>query len=165
ANNATARISPNGRYLAIVVNDPNNNANLKVYDLSDPSLQAIDIDAGDQGDTIASMVFNANSDRLFYVAGTDQGGNNSLFSLDLTTGAESRIRRGRYAQIALSPDGNTLAAMNWVEFDPEEPAYLTLETIDIASTVPTVIYVGGETDDEGDLINQSFAYPLAWREG
>ena len=165
ANNTVAQVSLNGRYFAIVVNTPDNSANLHVYDLSDPSLPAIVLDAGDPGDTIASMVFNANSDRLYYVAGTDQGGNNSLFSLDLSTGAESRIRRGRYAQFVLSPDGNTIAAMNWVEFDPEEDRYLTLEVIDVASTVPTVVYVGGEVDAEGKLANPSFAYPLSWRRG
>lgn len=165
ANNATALLSPDGRYLAIVVNTPNNDATLNVYDLSDASLPPISLDAGDSGDTIASMVFNTTSDRLFYVAGTDQGGNNSLFALDLTTGAESRIRRGRYAQMVLSPDGSTLAVMNWVEFDPEEDRYLTLEVIDVASTVPTAIYVGGEVDAEGKLANASFAYPLSWRRG
>jgi Tol biopolymer transport system component len=165
ANNAVAQVSPDGRYLAMTVNTPDNSANLHVYDLSDASLQPIVLDAGDPGDTVASMVFSANSDRLYYVAGTDQGGNNSLFALDLTTGAESRIRRGRYAQMVLSPDGSTLAAMNWVEFDPEEDRYLTLEVIDVASTVPTVIYVGGEVDAEGKLANPSFAYPLSWRRG
>lgn len=164
-NNATALISPDGRFLAIVVNTPNNDATLNVFDLSDPSLPPILLDAGDQGDTIGSMVFNNASDRLYYVAGSDDGGNNSLFALDLTTGTESRIRRGRYAQMVISPDDSTLAIMNWVEFDPEEPRYLTLEVIEIASTTPTVVYVGGETDDEGELINQSFAYPIAWRQG
>jgi hypothetical protein len=165
ANNTVAQISPNGRYLAMVVNTPDNSANLHVYDLSDASLQPIVLDAGDPGDTVASMVFSTNSNALYYVAGTDQGGNNSLFALDLTTGAESRIRRGRYAQLVLSPDGSTLAAMNWVEFDPEEDRYLTLEVIDIASTVPTVIYVGGEEGEDGKLANASFAYPLSWRRG
>ncbi len=165
ANNATARLSPDGRYLALVVNSPDNDAVLNVFDFSDPTLPPISLDIGDLGDTVGAMVFSNASDRLYYVGGSDEGGNNSLFSLDLTTGTESRIRRGRYAQMALSPDGNTLAVMNWVEYDAEEPRYLTLETIDIASTVPTVVYVGGETDDEGNLINQSFAYPLAWRQG
>ncbi len=165
ANNATALLSPDGRYLAVVVNTPNNDATLNVYDLSDPTLPPIALDAGDRGDTIGSMVFNGSSTNLYYVAGSDQGGNNSLFALDLTTGTESRIRRGRYAQIAISSDGTTIAAMNWVEFDPDEPRYLTMEVIDVASTVPTVVYVGGEVDEEGDLANQSFAYPLAWRQG
>ncbi|MGB7339148.1 MAG: hypothetical protein WBC91_09675 [Phototrophicaceae bacterium] len=163
ANNATALLSPNGQYLSLVVNTPNNDATLYVYDLSDPALLPITIDAGDTGDTIGAMVFNASSSSLYYVAGSDQGGNNSLFALDLNTGTESRIRRGRYAQVAISPDGSTLAAMNWVEFDAEEPRYLTLEVIDIASTAQTAIYVGGEVDEEGKLINQSFAYPVAWR--
>lgn len=165
ANNSTAITSPDGRYLAVVVNTPNNDATLNVFDLSDSSLPPIALDAGDRGDTIGAMVFSSSSDRLFYVAGSDQGGNNSLFALDLTTGTESRIRRGRYAQIAISADGSTLAAMNWVEFDPEEPRYLTMEVIDVASTVPTVIYVGGEVDAEGKLQNQSFAYPIAFRQG
>jgi len=163
ANNATALLSPNGQYLSLVVNTPNNDATLYVYDLSDPALLPITIDAGDTGDTIGAMVFNASSSSLYYVAGSDQGGNNSLFALDLNTGTESRIRRGRYAQVAISPDGSTLAAMNWIEFDAEEPRYLTLEVIDIASTAQTAIYVGGEVDEEGKLINQSFAYPVAWR--
>lgn len=163
ANNATAVVSPNGQYLALVVNTPDNDATLYVFDLSDPALLPITLDAGDTGDTIGSMVFNAGSTSLYYVAGSDEGGNNSVFALDLVTGTESRIRRGRYAQLAISPDGSTLAAMNWVEFDPEEPRYLTLEVIDIASTAPTTIYVGGEVDEEGDLINPSFAYPVAWR--
>lgn len=165
ANNSTAQLSLDGRFLAVVVNTPNNDATLNVYDLSDPGLPPIAIDAGDQGDTIGAMVFNNTGDKLYYVAGTDQGGNNSLFALDLATGTESRIRRGRYAQLAISPDGASLAAMNWVEFSAEEPRYLTLEIIDIASTAPTVIYVGGEVDAEGELANQSFAYPLAWRQG
>lgn len=165
ANNSTASLSPYGRFLAVVVNTPNNDATLKVFDLSDPALPPIAIDAGDQGDTIGAMVFSNAGDKLYYVAGTDQGGNNSLFALDLATGTESRIRRGRYAQLAISPDGMSLAAMNWVEFDQEEPRYLTLEIIDIASTAPAVVYVGGEVDAEGKLANQSFAYPLAWRQG
>ncbi|MEL6405038.1 MAG: hypothetical protein AAFR81_11775 [Chloroflexota bacterium] len=163
ANNATAQVSPDGRYLAVVVNTPNNDATLNIYDLSDASVPPIVMDAGDSGDTIADFVFDTANERMFFVAGTDEGGNNSLFSLDLNTGTEQRIRRGRYAQMVASPDGSTVAIMNWVEFDAEEPLYLTLEVIDVESTVPTVIYVGGTVDEEGDLAEQAFAYPLAWR--
>ncbi|MEO0598726.1 MAG: hypothetical protein AAF126_21635, partial [Chloroflexota bacterium] len=127
------------------------------------SVPPIVMDAGDSGDTIADFVFDTANERMFFVAGTDEGGNNSLFSLDLNTGTEQRIRRGRYAQMVASPDGSTVAVMNWVEFDAEEPLYLTLEVIDVESTVPTVIYVGGTVDEEGDLAEQAFAYPLAWR--
>lgn len=162
-NNATALLSANGQYLAMVVNSPDSDAVLNVFDLSDATLPSITIDAGERGDTIGSMLFNSSSEVLYYVAGSDEGGNNSLFTLNLNTGAESRISRGRYAQMALSADDSTLAIMNWVEFDSDEPRYLTLETIDIASTETSVVYVGGEVDDEGKLINESFAYPLAWR--
>ncbi|GAB5490553.1 MAG: hypothetical protein Phog2KO_07680 [Phototrophicaceae bacterium] len=164
-NNATAILAPNGQYLAIVVNSPDNDAILNVFDLSDPSLPPITLDSGERGDTIGAMVFNNASDTLYYVAGSDEGGNNSLFALNLNTGAESRISRGRYAQMSISPDDSSLAIMNWVEFDADEPLYLTLETIDIASNETSVIYVGGEIDDEGKLINESFAYPLAWHQG
>lgn len=164
ANNATAKLSPDGRYFAIVGNDVgnNNSATLYVFDLNDVSVPPITLDAGDQGDTIGDMVFNLNSDTLYYVAGTDEGGNNSLYALDLTTGTEARVRRGRFAQMVVSPDNSTIAVMNWVEFDPAEPRYLTLEVIDIASTAPTTIYVGGEITDDNELINPSFAYPLTW---
>jgi hypothetical protein len=163
ANNATAITSSDGRWLAIVVNDGNNNAVLQVFDLNDVNLPPIKVDAANQGDTIASMVFAPDNSTLYYVSGGDEGDNNSLFGLDLTTGAESRMSRGRYAQMLVSPDGNTLAIMNWVEFNSEEPRYLTLEMYDLAAKSATVIDEGGVVNAEGKLENPSFAYPLSWR--
>lgn len=161
-NNAVAQVSPDSRYLAMVVNTPNNDATLYVFDMLDPSLPPIMIDAGDQGDIITMMDFTADSNTLFYVSGAGEAGDNSLFALDLQTGSEARVSRGRYAQGVVSPDGALIAMMQWVIFDDEEPPYLTLEIIDTATTVPATVFVGGEIDDEGKLINQQFAYPLAW---
>lgn len=163
ANNATAIASSDGRWFAIVVNDGNNNAKLQVFNLSDTSLSPINVNLANQGDTISAMVFAPDNETLYYVAGGDQGDTNTLFALNLTTGAEDRILRGRYAQMVVSPDGGTVAVMNWVEFDPEEPRYLTLEMVDLGANSATVIYIGGEVNDEGKLEDASFAYPLSWR--
>lgn len=162
-NNATAQISPDMRYLAVVENTANNDATLNVIDLSDPSLPPIRLSAGDRGDTISWMIFSADSNQLFYVAGGDAGRNNSLFVLNLATGSESRIARGRYAQAALSQDASLIAVMQWFVYDDEEAPYLTLEVMDVNTTAASTIFVGGELDAEGELINQRFAYPLSWR--
>lgn len=165
ANNATAQLSPDNRFLAIVRNTPDNDATLLVVDLADPSTPPTTIDAGDRGDTVASMIFSADSSRLYFVAGADEGGNNSLFVLDLATGSESRVDRGRYAQMAVAPDGSLIAVMDWVVFNDNEPPYLTFKFLDPASGSETVVFVGGEVNAEGKLINPAFAYPLAWRRG
>ncbi len=162
ANNAVAQVSPDQRYLAIVVNTPNNDATLHVFDLLDPALPPITIDAGDQGDVISMMDFTADGSTLYYVSGADEGGDNSLFALDLATGSEARVTRGRFAQGQVAPNGSLIAMMQWVVYDDEEPPYLTLEIIDTETTAATTVFVGGEINDEGDLINQQFAYPLSW---
>lgn len=163
ANNATAIASSDGLWFAIVVNNGNNDAELQVFNLSDTSLDPISVRLANRGDTISAMVFSPDNKTLYYVSGGDQGDNNALFGLNLTTGAENRISRGRFAQMVVSPDGNTLAVMNWVEFDSEEPRYLTLEMLDLSDDSATVIHIGGEVNDEGKLEDASFAYPLSWR--
>jgi dipeptidyl aminopeptidase/acylaminoacyl peptidase len=163
ANNATARLSPNGQYLALVRNDGNNNATLNVVNLARPTLDPIQFDAGDNGDTIAVLAFSQDSSQLVFVAGTDEGGNNALLTMNLGTGNESRVARGRFAQVAISPDASQIAAMNWVVFDEDENPYLSLVVLDAASGDETVIFEGGEVNAEGKLINPAFAYPLSWR--
>jgi hypothetical protein len=163
--NASAQVSPDGRYLAVVQNTPNNDATLNVIDLSAPDLPPIQISAGDRRDTFNEVVFSDDSSLLFYVAGADAGGNNSLFVLNLSTGSESRVTRGRFAQGVLSPAANLMAVMKWEVFNEEEPPYLTLLILDTFSTAEAVIYDELETDDRGNQINPSFAYPLSWRAG
>ena len=163
ANNATAVLSPNGQYLAIVRKDGNDDAVLYVVNLAEPSLDPVQFDAGDRGDTIAVMKFSQDSSELVFVAGTDEGGNNALLTMDLATGNENRISRGRYAQIAISPDASRIAAMSWNVWDDDEDPYLQLVVFDVEASGETVIFEGGEIDGEGNLINQQFAYPLSWR--
>jgi len=161
ANNHIPVLSADGRWLAFVINDGNNDATLNVLDLNS-DLPPITFSAGDRGDTIGEMVFSSAGDQLVVVAGTDQGGNNSLFALNLETGSETRIRRGRFAQGALSPDDSRIAVMQWIFFDDDEEPFLSLEIVDLNTSEQSVLFEGGEVVD-GELMNQSFVFPLLWR--
>lgn len=163
ANNATARLSLNGQYLAVVRNDGNNNATLYVVNLAEPSLDPVQFDAGDNGDTVAVLAFSHDNNQLVFVAGTDEGGNNALLTMNLETGNERRVARGRFAQVVISPDASQIAAMNWIVFDEDEDPYLSLVVIDAETSAETVIFEGGEVDADGNLANPQFAYPLSWR--
>lgn len=162
ANNHAALTSPDGQYLAFVQNTPNNEATLTVVDLSAPDLPPITLAAGDRGDTISEMIFTPDSTRLLYVAGESAGGDNSLFTLDLATGTETRLTRGRFAQGVIAPDGERLAMMQWISFDDEEPPYLSLVILDVATGDEVTVFEGGEVV-EGELENAQFIYPLSWR--
>ena len=161
--NQTARLSPDGRWLAVVANTPDNNATLYVIDMNAPDLPPIEVDAGDRGDSISEMVFTPDSNRLLYVAGGNSGANNSLFTLDLATGSESRVLRGRFAQGVLAPDGDTMALMQWLLYADDEDPYLSLVQVDIGAALENTLFEGGELTD-GELMNQQFVYPLAWRQ-
>lgn len=161
--NATARLSADGRYLAIVTKTPDLDATLNVIDFNAPNLPAISIRAGDRGDTISEMLFSADNSLLFYVAGGNEGANNSLFALNLATGIESRITRGRYAQGVLAPDSRQIAILQWESYAADKDPYLNLVVLDTFTTAETLLYEGGEVTAENTLINQSFAYPLSWR--
>jgi hypothetical protein len=162
--NQTARLSPDGRWLATVTNTINGDATLYVIDMNEPDLPPIEVDAGDRDDSISEMLFTPDSSRLIYVAGGDDGANNSLFSLELETGSDVRITRGRYAQGVLSPDGETMALMQWILYAEDEDPYLSLVQVDIGGALENTLFEGGEVVD-GELQNQQFAYPLSWRQG
>lgn len=162
ANNHEAITSPNGQYLAFVQNTPNAEATLTVVDMTAMDLPPIEISAGDRGDTIGEMIFTPDNSQLLYVAGEDEGGDNSLFALDLATGTEFRITRGRFAQGVISPDGASLALMQWISFDDDEPPYLTLVIVDGETGDDVTFFEGGEVV-EGELENAQFIYPLSWR--
>jgi Tol biopolymer transport system component len=161
--NQAARLSPDGRWLAVVANTPDNDATLYVIDMNAPELPPIEVDAGDRGDSISEMLFTPDSSRLLYVAGGDRGANNSLFTLDLATGSESRVIRGRFGQGVLAPDGQTMALMQWILYADDEDPYLSLIQVDVGAALEMTLFEGGEVTD-GELVNQQFAYPLAWRQ-
>lgn len=158
------RRSRDGRWLAAVVSDPNGNTTLQAIDLNAPELLPIVLSAGARGDTISETTFAQSSERLFYVAGGLGGANNSLWVLDLVTGTEMRLNRGRYEQGVISPDGDYLLMINYAVLAEREPPYLTLTVVNTTSGAEALLFVGGEIV-EGRLTNPRFAYPLAWLRG
>jgi len=161
--NHVVEVSPDGNFLAFVRNNPNNEATLTVIDLTLPDFPPIEIEAGGRNQFITEMFFTPDSSKLYFVAGGNAAGNNSLFSLDLFTGVDDRIRRGRYGQGVISPDGSKVALINYQVLNDDEPPIFALVTIDMETTGEAVFYVGAEIV-EGRVQNQIFAYPLSWRQ-
>jgi hypothetical protein len=155
--------SPDGNFLAIVRNDPNNRAGLTVLDLAQYDLPPIEITMPERGDLIGEMLFTTDNQRLIYTAGGAEGVSNSLFALDLLTGSERRIRRGNYGQGVLSPDGRYIAISNWEILNDDEPPIYTLVTLDLETTAELPLFIGADVI-EGEVVNQRFAYPLSWRQ-
>lgn len=163
-SNAFPAVSPDGRWLAFVENTPNNDNSLYLISLVDPGIAPIMVEAGSRGDTISALAFTADGSRLIFVAGGDSTANNSLVALDLNTGNDFRISRGRYGNgLALAPNGSEALVTDWqVVEDPKEPPYLNLVAINVDSSQVTALFTGGEVVD-GKVTNQRFATPLAWR--
>jgi len=154
--------SPDGSWLGVVQNNADNEANLALIDLSQPGLPPIELSAGSRGDQIIELEFTSNNERLIYVAGGDNGDDNSLWGVDLVTGNNFRIRRGQYGWGVISPDGGRMAVMNWVPTENNRPPYATLVIVDIESTQETLLFNGGEVVN-GDLTGVRFALPITWR--
>jgi hypothetical protein len=164
AANAFPQISPDGKWLAAVVTSPNNDNTLNIFNLADTSVAPIVLEAGSTGDTISSLTFTPDSQRLLLIAGGDSTANNSLIGVDLASGNEFRISRGRFAKgLTISPDGTQVAAIDWtIPEDPQEPAYTSTVIINIENSETATLYTGAEFDAEGKITNQTFVAPLVW---
>jgi WD40 repeat protein len=162
--NATPDVSPDGRWLAMVQTSPNNENTLLIYDLSDLTLSPISYSAGSPGDVISAMQFTPDGSRLIAVVGGDDQANNSIVAFNLADGSDFRVERGRFnSYLALSQDGAQLAIGDWqVLEDPNEPPYLNLVSIDINESASTTLFEGAVVQD-GEVVEQSFAVPLAYR--
>lgn len=162
--NITPRLSLDGRWLAVSETSPNNDNMLKIYDLNDLSLAPITYQAGSRGDTIAQMAFTADSSQLFAVIGGDGGTNNSIIAFNLESGSDFRVERGRFNNwMVVSPDGSEIVIGDTqILEDPQEPPYLNLVAIDVATSASTTLFEGAVVTD-GEVQSQSFAVPLAWR--
>jgi hypothetical protein len=160
AGNAPPAISSNGQWLAVTTNDANNNAAVHVIDLNSPNLPPITINAGGRSDTVSAQMFTADSQRLLFVAGGYDSGNNSLFAVDLDLANDTRIMRGRYGQqVVVTMNGNAAALVNW-EVNPQN--YQSLAVIDLVNSQSSVLFTGAGIVDNR-VIDQRFIYPLAWR--
>jgi hypothetical protein len=166
-NNVGPRVSTDGRWLAFVVTSPNNDNMLNVLDLSNPTTPPIAVSAGSRNDVISDMAFSANGERLIFIAGspdTGRNADNSLIAIDLSSGSDFRIKRGRFAPgLAVSPDGTEVVAMDFqVLEDERQPPYLNLVEINVDTSETTLLFEGAEIVD-GEVTNQQFALPLSWR--
>ena len=161
APNAFPRLSPDGRWLALVITSPDNQNQVFVLDLNAPDDPPLTGSAHSRGDLIPNLAFAPDSSHLYYIAG---GSDNSVFSLDLADGSEKRLVRGNFVEgMALAPDGKTFALLNTVQVDDtRQPAYLNLVLADISSGMLTPVYQGADVTD-GAVTKLRFAYPLTWR--
>jgi WD40 repeat protein len=161
APNAFPRLSPDGRWLALVITSPDNQNQVFVLDLNAPDNSPLTAGVHSRGDVIPDMAFAPDNSHLYYIAG---GIDNSVFSLDLADGTEKRLVRGNFVEgMALSPNGKTLALLNTLHVDdPKQPAYLNLMLADLNGAPPTTIAPGADVAD-GKVSNLRFAYPLTWR--
>jgi Tol biopolymer transport system component len=153
-------LSPNGSLLAVVRNDPNNLATLVVIDLANPGVPPIEIALNDRGEIVSELLFTPDSSILYYVQGGEA--NRALYALDMLSGSESRVSRGRLAQGVLSPEGTKIALIRRELGGERQTPYITLIAQDIATGNETVLFTGGEIVDN-KVVNQRFAYLLAWR--
>jgi hypothetical protein len=159
--NARPVISPDERWFAIVTNNGNNEAAINILDLNMPELPPLTISAGNRGDTISSMAFTADSAQLLFVSGGNDGGNNSLFTVNLATSIDSRVVRGRFDMPLVVASDNAVAAIpNW-QSEPENR--LTLVGVNLLGNDSTILYDGATFDGDA-LINRRFVYPLSWRQ-
>lgn len=149
-------------WLSMVRNSADNEATLSLFDLSQPNLPPIDISAGSRGDQIVEMEFTPDNSSVMYVAGGNNGGDNSLWGVDLATGNNYRVRRGRYGWGVISPDGGRMALINWEPTEGNRDPYATLVIVDIEAASETLIFNGGEMVND-ELTGVRFALPLAWR--
>lgn len=161
---ATPVTSYDGRWLGVVSRTPNNNYSVNLLDLNSGNSTPITMGAGVQGDVINTMQFSANNQRLFYVAGGHSGNTNSLLYIDVNSGAETRVIRGRYTgNIIISPDGNSVLLPEWQVIEtPRQPNILHLSLINVGSGQSSQLFSGGNFADD-QVTGSRFAYPLWWR--
>jgi Tol biopolymer transport system component len=164
APNASPRLSPDGRWLAMSVTSPDNDNQLVALDLANPATPPITLSAGSRGDLISGFTFTPNSDQVIYVAGGASGADNTLLALDLAAGSERRIARSHFDRdVVLSPDGSAAALLDWQQVeDPREPLYANLVLINPSDSTTTTLFTGADVV-EGRVTNPRTAVPLAWR--
>ncbi|HEX2905971.1 MAG TPA: hypothetical protein VHO69_03880 [Phototrophicaceae bacterium] len=163
--NAAPLMSADGRWFAVVVTSPNNENTLNIIDLSNPSVAPITMSAGSRNDVVSALAFSPNGSRLFAIAGGVDSANNSLFSVDLTSGSSTRIARGRFGvALAVLADNVNVAVTDWqIPDDPKEPAYLNTVVINADTSEVANWYTGADMVD-GKVTNQRFAHPMLWRQ-
>ena len=164
ATNAFPRFSVDGRWLAMAVSSPDNENQLMVLDLSNPTLPPIALSAGSRGDLISGLNFTRDNQQVVYTAGGQGGLDNALIALNLSSGSERRVLRGRFDRdVLVAPDNNTVALLDWqtVE-DPDEPPYMNLVMVNLNDSAVGTLFAGADVID-GRVTNVRTAIPITWR--
>ncbi|MEL6269540.1 MAG: hypothetical protein AAFR22_06990, partial [Chloroflexota bacterium] len=160
--NATPRLSPDGRWLAFVQTSPNFENTLVIYNLADLSQRPTEFSAGSPGDTISALAFAQDSRRLLAVAGGDETANNALVMFTLSSGDNSVVARGRFHNdLAVSSNMATMGDWQFLE-DDTEPPYLNLVAVNTNDGSVMTLFEGATVED-GEVVEQRFASPLAFR--
>ncbi len=156
-------VSPDGKWLAAVVTTPNAANNIYIWSLGDPAVAPIMLSAGSKGDTISSMAFTPDSSQLLAIVGGDNKANNSLVSIEVASGRDSRVARGHFAKgLTISADGKQAAVLDWqIPEDTTQQPYLNLVNINLSDSSVTTLYTGADIVDNKTK-NQRFAFPMAW---
>lgn len=155
-------LSQNGAWVALAANDANENGTLYLIELDKPELNPITLRVGGRGDTVTDLFFNNENTQLFYVSGGANGGNNAAFLVNLATGVEERLVRGRYGEGVLSTDGGRVALLNWISFADNKPMYPSIVALDLKTAQQVVLYEGGQVVDN-NLVNPQTLRVIAWR--
>lgn len=161
--NANPRVSPDGKWLATVVTTPNGANSVTIWSLTDPTAAPIVVSAGSKGDVVSSMEFTPNSSQLIAVIGGDNKANNSLVSIEVSSGRDSRIARGHFGKgLTISADGAQVALLDWqIPEDTKQQPYLNLVSVNLADGATTTLFTGADIVD-GKTTNQRFAFPMAY---
>jgi Tol biopolymer transport system component len=157
-------VSRDGRWLTLPVTTPTGSENtLAAINLTDGSAAPITVSAGGGGDVISALAYAPDSSRLVYIAGGGAAENNSLLALDLTTGSETRVLRGRFApSLAVSPTGDAAALADWkISEDPTQDDYTNLLVVNLASSAVSTLYEGATLVD-GQVTDARSIDVLAW---
>jgi WD40 repeat protein len=161
-DNAIPAFSPDARWLAFMLTSPNSDNFLYALDIADPNNPPIMISAGARGDVVNALAFTPDSARLIYTAGgADEGSDNSVFALDLTTGTEARVRRGTFGgALIIAPDGVRAALNEWVLADNNgDPLlYRAVRLVDLTTNLESTLF-----EPPFDGANTFSADPIAWR--
>src|SRR5690606_30843960 len=162
--NAYPRFSVDGRWLAMAVTSPNNENQVMVLDLSNPTVPPIALSAGSRGDLISGLNFTRDNRQLIYTAGGQGGADNALIALNLESGSERRVLRGHFDRdVVVAPDNNTAALLDWQRVeDPRQPTYMNLVLVNLNDSTVTTLFTGADVED-GRVNNVRTAIPLTWR--
>lgn len=161
--NAAPIVSPNGRWMSVVVTSPNNENTLNVIDLTNAGIPFTYAPTSSD-DAITAMSFSPDSSTLYIIsgAGDARNGEYKLTSLNLNDGSTGNIKRGRFAPL-LAVGGSTVALMEYQTLDdPQQPPYVNLITIN-PSTNETLTLLEGATIADNKVTEQRFAAPIAFR--